>query len=511
MLTNYQMEIVYIGDRNPNNRALLILNEEWKRLGKILTKKMDEEVTLEDGRRLKEMRRETSKRMIDGWNNTKLNKTKKLLEQKQKKLSELEAKQRQIDEEMKHEALKARNRIIEKSRKLKFEEKDIVKTFNRALQHSEVFKERAVQLKFNESMRENKMAFDLIIAQEQNSDAEQYRKNQMNEKQKNNELKKTKAELLLKELKERETNRRDEDVALFESDKMELQKITDEIEEYQKNIKAEARTAREKLQKVIADNQESTSRYNEIRRVEEQEEAMMTAIVAETKRTLAGMRRLKEIELMKAKQLALEAMRTKVAVWPKKESGWTETDMQNAVETKEKRYQDGLAEKKEWAKKRTDYMDDGKRLWVKETARQQRQLAQDHELEAKRLEREKRLLIEFAKLREKTQIETINQIRSQLDQQCNDKTAAVLADRQTDINHHKMIEQLWFEEDKEFVTYARNIIEKKKLDGNPIKPLLKTVNDYLKKNNLYIDQVNKVSKKQPKGSIYTSRIIQHTD
>ncbi|VVC38035.1 Hypothetical protein CINCED_3A011215 [Cinara cedri] len=360
-------------------------------------------------------------------------------------------------------------------------------------------------------MRENKMAFDLIIAQEQNSDAEQYRKNQMNEKQKNNELKKTKAELLLKELKERETNRRDEDVALFESDKMELQKITDEIEEYQKNIKAEARTAREKLQKVIADNQESTSRYNEIRRVEEQEEAMMTAIVAETKRTLAGMRRLKEIELMKAKQLALEAMRTKVAVWPKKESGWTETDMQNAVETKEKRYQDGLAEKKEWAKKRTDYMDDGKRLWVKETARQQRQLAQDHELEAKRLEREKRLLIEFAKLREKTQIETINQIRSQLDQQCNDKTAAVLADRQTDINHHKMIEQLWFEEDKEFVTYARNIIEKKKLDGNPIKPLLKTVNDYLKKNNLYIDQVNKVSKKQPKGSIYTSRIIQHTD
>lgn len=35
---------------------------------------------------------------------------------------------------------------------------------------------------------------------------------------------------------------------------------------------------------------------------------------------------------------------------------------------------------------------------------------------------------------------------------------------------------MWYEEDKEFVTHARNIIEKKRLDGNPIMPLLKTVN-----------------------------------
>lgn len=60
------------------------------------------------------------------------------MEQKRRAFSELEAKQRQIDEEMKYEALKTRNKIIEKSRKLKFEEKDVVKTFNRALQQSEV-------------------------------------------------------------------------------------------------------------------------------------------------------------------------------------------------------------------------------------------------------------------------------------------------------------------------------------------------------------------------------------
>lgn len=66
------MEIVYVGDRNPSNRALLISNEEWKRLGKILSKKLDEEDALKVSKRLKEMRRETSKKMVDGWNNTEL-------------------------------------------------------------------------------------------------------------------------------------------------------------------------------------------------------------------------------------------------------------------------------------------------------------------------------------------------------------------------------------------------------------------------------------------------------
>lgn len=66
------MEIVYVGNRNPSNRALLISNGEWKRLGKILSKKMDEEDALEVSKRLKEVRRETSKKMVDGWNNTEL-------------------------------------------------------------------------------------------------------------------------------------------------------------------------------------------------------------------------------------------------------------------------------------------------------------------------------------------------------------------------------------------------------------------------------------------------------
>jgi hypothetical protein len=66
------MEIVYVGDRNSKNRALLISNEEWKRLGKILTKKLDEVDAIDASKRLKEKRREISKKMVEGWDNTKL-------------------------------------------------------------------------------------------------------------------------------------------------------------------------------------------------------------------------------------------------------------------------------------------------------------------------------------------------------------------------------------------------------------------------------------------------------
>lgn len=62
-----------------------------------------------------------------------------------------------------------------------------------------MFKERAIQLKFNEAEREKKMENDLKIASEQNKEAEQYRIDQKNEKQKNKELKRIKAEILLNE------------------------------------------------------------------------------------------------------------------------------------------------------------------------------------------------------------------------------------------------------------------------------------------------------------------------
>lgn len=62
-----------------------------------------------------------------------------------------------------------------------------------------MFKERAIQLKFNECEREKKIQKHLMLALEQNKEAEQYKLDQQNEKQKKNELKRIKAEIFLKE------------------------------------------------------------------------------------------------------------------------------------------------------------------------------------------------------------------------------------------------------------------------------------------------------------------------
>lgn len=50
-----------------------------------------------------------------------------------------------------------------------------------------------------------------------------------------------------------------------------------------------------------------------------------------------------------------------------------------------------------------------------------------------------------------------------------------MANRQADIDRHTVFECQWQREDEEFIAYTKNIIEKKKLVGNPVVPLLKTV------------------------------------
>ncbi|XP_050055151.1 trichohyalin isoform X4 [Aphis gossypii] len=395
-----------------------------------------------------------------------------------------------------------------------------------------VFKERAIQLKFNEAEREKRMQKDLETAQEQNKEAERYKKHRADEKQKDNELKRSKAEILLKELKERGDKRNEEQIASRESGKAELQKLAEEIEEARIKAAAEARVAKEKLQKDIADNRIMITRQNDIREMEEWEEDMVTTIMAETKKTLARARRLKEIELVEVKQLALEEMRMKSAAWPTKRNGWSESDVQDAIETQEKRqrssfvigflflalipstyrrYREGERKKRELANRKIKHVEIGKKLWEEEICRRREQSEQDLRSEMYRREREKRLLTEFVDLRRRMQFENAKQFREELDKQCDDKRITLMANRQADIDRHEAFERQWQREDEEFLKYAKNVIEKKKLVGNPVAPLLNTVKDYLEKNNLCVDKDNKISKKIAKGPIYTSRIIRHVE
>jgi len=62
-----------------------------------------------------------------------------------------------------------------------------------------VFKKRAIQLKFNEDRRKQKIENDLMVAQEKHAEAEEYRKYQIDEKLKNIELKKAEARTIIKE------------------------------------------------------------------------------------------------------------------------------------------------------------------------------------------------------------------------------------------------------------------------------------------------------------------------
>jgi len=67
----------------------------------------------------------------------------------------------------------------------------------------------------------------------------------------------------------------------------------------------QARLAKEKLQNDIEDNRIMITSGDDVRETEEWEEDMVTTIMAETKKTLARARRLKEIEVMSSDLIGL--------------------------------------------------------------------------------------------------------------------------------------------------------------------------------------------------------------
>lgn len=60
---------------------------------------------------------------------------------------------------------------------------------------------------------------------------------------------------------------------------------------------SQRKAAKEKIQKDITENRELITKNDEMRRLEEWEEDMVTAIMAETKKILTRTRQLKEIEV----------------------------------------------------------------------------------------------------------------------------------------------------------------------------------------------------------------------
>lgn len=82
------------------------------------------------------------------------------------------------------------------------------------------------------------------------------------------------------------------------------------------------------------------------------------------------------------------------------------------------RFRNGQHERRTLAKKRSEYVESGNKLWKEESAKRQEQLNQDHRREIERREREKALLAEYAELCRNMRVEDARKFRELLDKQC---------------------------------------------------------------------------------------------
>ncbi|XP_003240302.1 DNA ligase 1 [Acyrthosiphon pisum] len=474
------MKAISVVDINQRTHALLIPKDEWIRLKKILNKKYDDIATIEMMKRLKDERQATSKAISESWDTTVLNKRKKELENRQKLLASNEARQLKKDEIMKLEILERRNAIVEKARLKKWSDRDSTKALTRAVHKMEVLRERSIQIIFNEAQRAKELEADRLLKMEQNLDTERYKTDQWEQKLKLAETKKANAAIFLKELKERENIKRDDDIKLREEGKAELQRIANEIEEEKENKKAKALATRENLINHLNENRKIVAENIKLRQLEDQEENLVVSIMAESKKKIAKTRKLKEIEILKGKQTLLEKMVETANTCQDKE----EVSFQNAVAEKERKYQREKLKNKDLIKNREEDFKDSKKILDEENRKEKERLTLSHQWELERRLRETEMLCLLEESRKQAKTRKINCFRKNLNLQRDNNRAATRANKRVDVEEYNAHLKLWKQQDEEFMTYTKNMITKYKKAGISVIPLMKAIEDYKKNNKL---------------------------
>ncbi|XP_060875980.1 DNA ligase 1-like isoform X2 [Metopolophium dirhodum] len=381
---------------------------------------------------------------------------------------------------MKLEILERRNAIVEKARLKKWSDRDSTKALTRAVHKMEVLRERSIQIIFNEVQRAKELEADRLLKMEQNLDAERYKTDQWEQKLKQAEMKKANAAFFLKELKERENIKHNDDIKLKEEGKDELQRIANEIEEDKENKKAKALATRENLINHLNENRKFVAENIKLRQLEDQEENLVVSIMAEAKKKIAKTRKLKEIEILKEKQTLLEKMVETANTCQDKE----EVSFQNAVEEKERKYQREELKNKGLIKNREEDFEDSKKILDEENRKEKERLTLSHQWELERRLRETEMLCLLEESRKQAKTREINSFRKNLNLQCDNNRAATRANERVDVEEYNAHLKLWKQQDEEFMTYTKNMITKYKKAGISVIPLMKAIEDYKKNNKL---------------------------
>ncbi|XP_025195475.1 LOW QUALITY PROTEIN: coiled-coil domain-containing protein 173-like [Melanaphis sacchari] len=460
------MRVITVRDNNNSRKhALLIPNNEWTRLKKVLTKKDDERATVELTKRLREERKATSNAITESWDATVTNQRKKEFENKQELIAINEAKQQQKDEIMLHEILKRRNAIVEKARLQKWSDRDSIKAITRAVHKIEVLRERDIQIEFNKAEKAKELEANRLLKIKQNLDAEQYKRDRWEQKLKQAETKKVNAINFQKELKERENKKRDDDIKLKEEGKSELQRIANEIKEDNENKKAKTLAVRKNVINQLNENRKLVTEKMKRRQSQDKEENLQISIMAEAKKKLAKKIKLKELEILKRRQTSEKKFETENKNLDRKD-----VEFQKAIEEKEQKYQKEELIKKHLIKKRKKDFEDYKKILDEQIEKEKNRLTLSQKWEMERCLRETEALRSLDESRRQEKAREMNSFRKNLYLQCENNRAATRANKQVDLEQYNAHLNLLQQQDEELMTYRNNMIAKYQKAGISVIP-----------------------------------------
>lgn len=463
------------------DKVLVLTKNDLERItNHINRRQIEQDLADEELNRKKELH-EKSLALTRNWNNTIEGSRKFKLKQRKIREEKLEEKRRAFDLEHAELMAEERKKTIEQAKLLQYHETDRIKTFHSAMKYSEVLKEREAQLEMRK-LKEKMM-------KDQEEELENKNLNLLYNKDKieNESYLKKKEEIHKltafhkKQIQEHMEKIRKEKENVAKEGKQ-IDEINEDYQEELDRLEKIKHSQKKELKKTYDKALESKKKMKQIEEMMEEEENDEIRAYANAKTKLAYMKRAKEDEISKEKQEKNEKMMAYLGSLLKTQVADEDFRIAKAVSQNEAK----LAQEeyfKEMKSRKEQNETNQYRLETIKRKQEGKSLQQQQEEEEMKKKMETDLIyqlyeIEKDKQRKKVKEEFAKNNLKLYKQRKEEEKNIKYADRDFVLKELELMNL----EDKQFETYAENVIDYMEKHGRNTIPMKKVVYDTLKRN-----------------------------
>ncbi|NXS97727.1 CC173 protein, partial [Jacana jacana] len=457
-------------------QVIVLPKAEWERIQDSLNSTAREAARILAEQKEREEMRLRSKAAVKDWPNTVIGLAQKKLKDKKLREEREEEERKLLDlEEQQFQAAK-RKEAIDRAKTYLYYQTERLKGFHSALLLTEVLKERDAQIEFK------KLKSKSAVNKKKDEEKEDERKNAiaiLREQEKAQQHYMNKQALCRDQLEQIKERKHQEDLA-----KLEAKREGEQIERLNQLYQLEIQRTMEKEQEEKAERQRLYDEYvadqKIIKAIEEQkqmEEDDRIKAHVKAKQTITKLMKEKQAEMRRLTQERQDKIISQIAAQMKEALKREDDRLARDIEKKEAELEKKRKEKEAKEKAAIESIAEYRATVMKMKVEKEREEKAEGKKELHELIEKNRIYLEMEKAKKQRQHEANVEVQKIQIQQMAEKQAKKQQEKQADLDYNTQKEAIALCKEREFQSYAKQVIESVSKTTHHLYPLLKAFKD----------------------------------